>query len=43
MSAEAIGDDEPASVDGHSYAEAVGDADGWVRRVVGERLGEPLV
>jgi hypothetical protein len=40
MGAESVGDDEPASLDCHSNAEAVGDANGRVRSVVGEGLGE---
>ena len=43
MGPEAVGDDEPAPVDADPDAETVGDADGRVRRVVGERLGEPIV
>jgi hypothetical protein len=41
MGAEAVGDDETASVDTDPDAKAVGDADCRIRRVVGERLGEP--
>jgi hypothetical protein len=40
---EAVGDNETAPVDRDPDAEAIRDADGGMRRVVGERLVEPCV
>ena len=43
IGAETVGHHEAASFDADPNAEAVRDAHGWVRRVVGERFGHPLM